>query len=655
MYQACAVKQLKPNESIYLVLDNWMQKYNTSPRNFTSNKHATSLAIEYDFKTKSAVEKESLIKGLKEWADKNQKVIFVTSFAILVLTASNTILKEPIISLKNSLTGANQFLFREPSITMQNETREITSGVYYADENNEIISEDNQTVPFLAEVEINEQGEPIFYLGNALIEDTTVKTSVDAMMGELLKQLTSEDDRQDAIRDEEERLSEEKKYIEFYCAVYGLNYDNVYQALSEITNNFTDEAYINNFEIGTSILKGKYVQCNSKEMALLIAVRNIYYDPGRYNCSTENLWTGVEFKTDVDYSHQIGYLSNVLCIDPVINWAICNAECSFKSPLFLNGHNPSGLNFGNGFEHFPSTTAGFIEQSLELVKHKRAGRTTISAIGAVHAPVYEDENGNLVNAHWVPNVTGGYYTASNNYESYFGNTEDIFFQEQSEEDKFISLYSSIYGLNKDKVYQILSDMTDNFTSELYLEHNVIEKSSPRNKSITSNSKEMSFLLAIRNIYQNPEQYGTTLDEIKEDNLYESNQNYAKQIEYFSKLIGVDTSLNYAICQASCGFKSPMFIVKNNPTSIMKDNEFLTFPTQAAGFIEQTIELLEMQIEGSIPMDEIGLRTNYSPYKDITKWNLYVYDIYDYVSSNYDSIFEPSEEIELTNEKVYEFK
>ncbi len=90
----------------------------------------------------------------------------------------------------------------------------------------------------------------------------------------------------------------------------------------------------------------------------------------------------------------------------------------------------------------------------------------------------------------------------------------------------------------------------------------------------------------------------------------------------------------------------MFLNKNNPTNIMINDTYATFPTKAAGFIEQTVELVEMQRNGENIIENMGLRASTSA--DLVSWDQNVLEIYNYVSKNYNSIFTVAEE----SQKVY---
>lgn len=214
--------------------------------------------------------------------------------------------------------------------------------------------------------------------------------------------------------------TEEEKYIKLYTDIYGIDYQKVYNKLAEMTNDFTDENYLNQFIIGESKLKGLDVQCESKEMALLIAIRGMYMLPENYGFQSGELMTGLEYESELDNTHQIAYVSRVLGIDPALNYAICRAECGFNSEMFLTMNNPSGIRFDGEWARFPSRTAGFIEQACELLKYKIKGIDTIEGIGAKHAPTIDPANAN-----WVSNVTMIYAEALERYDELFGSEDEV--------------------------------------------------------------------------------------------------------------------------------------------------------------------------------------------------------------------------------------
>ena len=212
----------------------------------------------------------------------------------------------------------------------------------------------------------------------------------------------------------QEFMTTEKYLIGFYSSIYGVEYEKTYSILSDLTDQFTSDAYVNQFIIGDSTMKGRYVTCTSKEMAILIAVRSIAQNYQKYGLDSQ-IYTNQEHCSELTYSKQIAYICNVLGVDPALHYAICKTESDFKSEQFLKIHNPSGIRFHGSYAVFPSTMAGFIEQGLELLKYQIDGQVTIEAIGAKHAPVTDPRN-----ASWVSSVSYFYQEATQNYESLFG-------------------------------------------------------------------------------------------------------------------------------------------------------------------------------------------------------------------------------------------
>ena len=102
----------------------------------------------------------------------------------------------------------------------------------------------------------------------------------------------------------------------------------------------------------------------------------------------------------------IGYYNNLVGADPVLSYAITQAETSWNSDLFRDSNNPAGLRINGSWWRFDTKEEGFIELALEILKFNRMGAYTIEEIGAIHAPV-EDNNEN-----WIPNVTDAYTMVS---------------------------------------------------------------------------------------------------------------------------------------------------------------------------------------------------------------------------------------------------
>lgn len=197
-------------------------------------------------------------------------------------------------------------------------------------------------------------------------------------------------------------ISDEEKYINYYSSVYHLNSDIVYDILSQMTDNFTTDNYINNNVIGESKMKNLYVDCDSVELAIMIAVRNINYNYGSYGYSFESIKEVTEV-SELNHMDMIGKFSDVIGVDPNLAYAISRCETGFSSDLFKYANNPAGIRLeGSKFTTFKTLEAGYIELCLELLKYNMNGKTTIAEIGKSYAPVSDGNHG------WVTVVSNIY-------------------------------------------------------------------------------------------------------------------------------------------------------------------------------------------------------------------------------------------------------
>ncbi len=608
--KTCIAKPLEPNENLFIILDGWMKKYNTSPKHLSINNGiSASIAVDWSQQSVTLAEKEEIISSLKKWAAKNQKIVIVTSATIIVLAASTIALKSPIVSLRNTETGRSVFLFDEvESISKKESSAELTTGVYYIDDKIEETS--------LTEAEINEKWKTsIYFLGSELMKSAAIKNSINQMFeryvqSKMIKMEESSTEPGDLDPKEVEPLAMEEpsSSLEDIVDTPTVLLENggieipipSYVRQTGLCPNYTSYSYF----------YGKWSKGTQQ--------RNLSEQWGEAGMPSLNGIATLNDRFLVAVSPKFGrvgdYIDIVLSDGQIIPAIIADMKGADATSEW--GH----VLTESGAVDIIEWEASGAKSEIDLGSWRNVTVAKIINFGA-------EIEAQLVTVSEEAEST----TAAN-----------------LEEQQYIHLYSSIYGLNEEKVYQIISDMTSTFNGDLYLKYNIIEK---RNASLCD-SKEMAILLCIRNIYQNPEQYGVTATEIKGINTYHSDLNYAKQIKYFSNVLGVDAALNYAICQVSCNFKSPMFQSKNNPSNIMMNGSYATFPTVAAGFIEQTVELLEMQLEGNAPIEIIGTRMVTSNDDYVPSWGTNVTEVYSYVSKNYESIFGSNEEIQLLNQRIY---
>lgn len=550
------VLSFESNDYLFNILDGWIEKYNTSPKILPGvPKESSSLSIQLNGQAQGLLNRTDVIAELKRWAIENQKLVIVSGFCIVVLTASaiGTALQ------RNSLRGLRiekgSLFFSSSNIAALSDT---TEGVYFIDDNQMVAEE---TIDTLSVEESKSKTYPSITLpGNALIDNYLIKNSLNQFIDEYMQAKTREAfaSPEQAIEPysmEEPAVSEEV-YEEVQPVVLANGGIEIvipsYVRQTGLCPNHTSYTYFYGrwsrgsgqkalseqwgaagkpSSNGIATLNGRYLVAVSPKFGVVGDNIDIVLSDGQVIPATIADIKGVDATSE--WGHVL--IESTQAVD-IIEWESTGAKSDINLGTWRN-----------------VTVAKIINYGKDVV------------------PVYEEETQAINSEAW----------------------------------QHIEKYSEAYGLNSEKVYQIISDLTDNFSSDSYKQSNAIG-------SFAGSSKEASIILCIRSIYYNPSYYGVTAQEIKGATLYHSSSSYASQLQYISNLLGVDSSLNYAICEAACSFSSPIFINQNNPTSIMINGSYATFPTVTAGFIEQTVEVLNLILSGEDPKEVIGARTGNAP-------------------------------------------
>lgn len=188
-------------------------------------------------------------------------------------------------------------------------------------------------------------------------------------------------------------------------------------------------------------------------------------------------------------------------------------------------------------------------------------------------------------------------------------------KEIPQEKLYLEFYcNDVYGLNYDKAYEIASNLTNNFTSEEYL--NSLNPIYSIN-GMTYDSIEKGILLFTRHLYQKPQDFNVQYDEVVNSNFNGSSiiKTEELKVKYYSDLIGVDPVLALAIeYQESAKYSSDAYLYKNNPAGLMNPNntkEILSFPSTDAGIIEHIYQLKKYYIDEGLTTPET-IKEKYSP-------------------------------------------
>lgn len=154
----------------------------------------------------------------------------------------------------------------------------------------------------------------------------------------------------------------------------------------------------------------------------------------------------------------------------------------------------------------------------------------------------------------------------------------------------IKKYCDIYNLNYDLVYELLANMTDNFSSDDFYEGR-IDGIRCKGREVEADSNEELLIYAIRHIKQIPEDFDLSIDDLYEDSGYVDNSDYFAEIKYYSRIFGLDECLVAAIVQSETGFDSDLFNDYNNPAGLKASrDEWWDFDNKAQGFIELCLEI-----------------------------------------------------------------
>ncbi len=175
-------------------------------------------------------------------------------------------------------------------------------------------------------------------------------------------------------------------------------------------------------------------------------------------------------------------------------------------------------------------------------------------------------------------------------------------------EELIRSICDIYQVNYDVVYPVIEKITENFSSVGYLEGK-IDTVTCKGFEVDARSDEELFIYMVRIIKQDPSRWNVSTDNLYIDNGYDSGDDYCKQIEHISNILGVDKYFMYAVVQSECGFNSNLFINSNNPAGIKNDSgNWWSFDTKEEGFLELGMELLKYYHWIDKPTDSLDIET-----------------------------------------------
>ena len=186
------------------------------------------------------------------------------------------------------------------------------------------------------------------------------------------------------------------------------------------------------------------------------------------------------------------------------------------------------------------------------------------------------------------------------------NQED--FNEMSDRVEDLMYFCNVYHIDFNVVYSQLKVLTNNFTSEDYLNNHHIQGVTCKGEEVYANNEEELLLLYARCCKQVPSKVGLSKEGLYVNVDFEDSMNYFQNIYYCSQLIGVDPCLVYGIIMSESGFNSDLFNNHNNPAGLRSpDNPtgFWQFDTPEEGIFETCLEIRKYNQRGLTEISDIG--------------------------------------------------
>ena len=160
-----------------------------------------------------------------------------------------------------------------------------------------------------------------------------------------------------------------------------------------------------------------------------------------------------------------------------------------------------------------------------------------------------------------------------------------------------------FKLNASKTLEIAHKLTNNFNDLEFNKNFIIAPKEEKSKSQSFTNFEAGVIYYVRDIYRNPEKYGTTMGEIRASDEIDTKRNMVDNTinldgltiyQYLGKIcdmFGVDKSLALAISFHETGVHtSSLFVNSNNLGGQKGYGGWMKFPTLEAGIIAYVISL-----------------------------------------------------------------
>lgn len=183
---------------------------------------------------------------------------------------------------------------------------------------------------------------------------------------------------------------------------------------------------------------------------------------------------------------------------------------------------------------------------------------------------------------------------------------------QMEMSQLVKKYCDIYEIDFDIAYNKLCELTDNFTSEDFMNRGHIPGVTCNKQEVYTENKELAILVAIRHFKQIPGDFGLKKDELYTGVHYESEESYEMIIAKYAELFGISEyrDLAYGIWFSETGGNSRLLVEDNNFGGLKDGDGMASYANREMGGIEFIVTISKFVDMGKTT--PVELQGNYAP-------------------------------------------
>ena len=199
-------------------------------------------------------------------------------------------------------------------------------------------------------------------------------------------------------------------------------------------------------------------------------------------------------------------------------------------------------------------------------------------------------------------------------------------QAEQERRALYTKYANYYHINPDRMYEIAASLTDNFTSEEYVNNHIIPTVVCKKRTMGIDldniiSEEEAVAMLARCLNQAPGDMGISTDNLYDDSYQTpSSKTYEEITLEAANIVGIDPALMYAICTAESSLyseenRSDLARYSNNFSGISTSSGWGSYATKEEGMLELAFILDNYRRNGLDISNFETIRNIYAPLED----------------------------------------